>query len=578
MAVLRVENLTVDYPLDDRVYRALDGISFALKKGEVLGVIGESGSGKSSMAAAIIRLLCEPGKVSSGSIYLDTTDLISLEEKEMINIRGGRIGSVFQDPTASLNPLLTIGQQLTETLTRHLSLTPTQAQQHAIKLLKQVGINNPKDRLKQYPHQFSGGMQQRVVMAIALCCDPDVIVADEPTSALDVSLQQQILLLMRNMCKKSAVAILLISHDMGVISRIAERVIVMYKGKVVEVGHVKTILTAPKHPYTQSLIASVPPSSRKIERFHTMQYGKKTTPDSAVAKHWQVERLPTTPVDTMKNIVEVNAVSVRFALNKTFFTRNRRYFYANKKINLAIKCSEIFGLVGESGSGKSTLARAIAQLVSIDSGSILYDGVDIGLYKGKKFQQNIQMIFQDPYLSLNPRLSIFDTIAEPMRFYGLATKRNIEHRVPELLGYVGLEKAAVSKYPHQFSGGQRQRISIARSLATRPRILICDEPTSSLDVSVQASILNMLKDLQKKLGLTLLFITHDLPVVRQMCDRIAVLRGGEVIEVGDTEEVFNAPRNPYVKSLLDLMPKFDTFTPIGSICHREGDDCVRVYN
>ena len=450
-----------------------------------------------------------------------------------------------------------------ETINKTINLYGSEATNKAIELLESVGIDESEARLNLYPHQFSGGMRQRVVIALALAGNPDLIIADEPTTALDVSIQAQILDLIKKLCKERQVGVIIITHDIGVIANISDRVAVMFNGHAVESGDVKQILTNPKHNYTKSLIAAVPRGDRKIERFKSIDYiegGAQTQRRIDLDQHWLGKKFTQHFSDTA---ISINNLNKKYSLKKAFLKRNRSYVHAVKDVSLSIKKGESFGLVGESGSGKSTIARLVAGLVSTDKGSIkLFDQEVTNKNKGRDViaaRRNLQMIFQDPYSSLNPRMKVQDIIAEPIKFYKTASDDNmIIEIVSDLLNHVGMSKADLLKYPNQFSGGQRQRISIARALASRPKILICDEPTSSLDVSVQAHILNLLKDLQDELGLTMLFISHDLPVIRQMCDRVAVMRKGNICEINTTENIFNKPKHSYTKELISLIPKIES--------------------
>lgn len=560
--LLEIRDLAVDFETRRGTVHAARGVNLTVRAGEVLGLVGESGAGKSTIGNAIIDLLEAPGRVSGGSILFEGEELRGRSESEMRRVRGDRIGMIFQDPQTSLNPLMTIGGQLIETIEKTNNLSGAAATKRAIELLEQVGITEAKARLAAYPHQFSGGMRQRVVIALALAGDPDLIIADEPTTALDVSIQAQILDLLKQLCRDRALGVIIVTHDIGVIANIADRVAVMYRGEVVETGEVAQILGAPSHEYTKSLIAAVPRADRKLDRFSSVDYiegGTKPFQRIDIQTHWlgvsQRER------GTGK-AVEIANLDLSFTLQKAVLKRNRKMLKAVDDVTFTVNEGETFGLVGESGSGKSTVARLIAGLYRPDSGMIRVIGQDVVTRPksapARTARRALQMIFQDPYSSLNARMRVLDIVAEPIRFYKL-TENEAETRkiVGDLLDHVGLGAAAALRYPHEFSGGQRQRISIARALASRPRILICDEPTSALDVSVQATILNLLKDLQQELGLTMLFISHDLPVVRQMCDRIAVMRHGAICEVSDTETLFSAPKHAYSRQLLDLMPRMD---------------------
>ena len=574
--LLEINNLNVDFLARRVTINAAKSVSLHVAAGEVLGLVGESGAGKSTIGNAIIDLLEPPGEVTDGSIVFNGEELRGKNEDAMRHIRGDRIGMIFQDPQTSLNPLLRIGEQLVETIQKTKRVSQSKAQQNAIDLLESVGITEAKARLQSYPHEFSGGMRQRVVIALALAGDPDLIIADEPTTALDVSVQAQILDLIRGLCKTRNLGVIIVTHDIGVIANIADRVAVMYRGDIVETGDVKQILGNPVHDYTKSLISAVPPADRRLHRFASVDYIDGSGQDTNAAMqridvntHWlgKQSQLQQTHIDKDNTApaIEVNNLSISFKLQGAILKRNRRMLKAVDNVSFAIAQGESFGLVGESGSGKSTVARLIAGLHKPDSGTVEILGQSVlGSQKDpliKAARLNLQMIFQDPYSSLNARLRVLDIVAEPIRFYKTAeNEKQTRQIVHDLLEHVGLGADAALRYPHEFSGGQRQRISIARALASRPRVLICDEPTSALDVSIQAQILNLLKDLQQELGLTLLFISHDLPVIRQMCDRVAVMRYGAICEIAKTEDLFESPQHEYSQHLLELMPRMDIFT------------------
>ena len=561
--LLDIDNLNIRFMSDQETVNAVCDVSITLQPGEILGVVGESGAGKSSIGNAIVNLLDAPGEIVKGKVIFKGQNLVGLDEKAMRAIRGKKIGMIFQDPQTSLNPIMTIGNQLIETISFTKNIDDLSAYNEAIELLEAVGIDNPKLRMKAYPHQFSGGMRQRVVIALSLAGDPDLIIADEPTTALDVSVQAQILELIKSLCKKRQLGVIIITHDIGVIANIADRVTVMYNGSIVETGKVRQVLSSPKHDYTKSLIAAVPRSDIKLKRFQSIDFieGNTQTPKRInLDTHWLGKQLNQKKSKKAISIVDLNK---EFILKKSILSKNRIYLKAVNNVSFDINKGESFGIVGESGSGKSTIARLIAGLVRLDTGSIKIFDQEIANTKNIKeiiiAQRDVQMIFQDPYSSLNPRMRVQDIIAEPIKFYKTASNYNmIIEIVSDLLNHVGLSKADLLKYPNQFSGGQRQRISIARALASRPKILICDEPTSSLDVSVQAHILNLLKDLQDELGLTILFISHDLPVIRQMCDRVAVMRKGKICEINTTENIFKKPKHSYTKELISLIPKIES--------------------
>jgi len=561
--LLDIKNLDVEFRMRRETVKAARNVSLQVNAGEVLGLVGESGAGKSTIGNAIMDLLEKPGLVAGGEILFKDRNIRGLPPEEMRRIRGDEIGMIFQDPQTSLNPLLTIGEQLVETIQKSLGLREKAAEDRAVELLEGVGITEARARLQAYPHQFSGGMRQRVVIALALAGDPDLIIADEPTTALDVSIQAQILDLIKGLCRTRNLGVIIVTHDIGVIANIADRVAVMYRGEVVETGAVAQVLGAPNHEYTKSLIAAVPRADRRLERFESVDYiegGAKPFNRIDVQNHWlgaaQDFRAPNAKA------IEVNDISLSFVLQKAVLKSNRRMLKAVDQVSFSIQEGETFGLVGESGSGKSTIARCIARLYKPDEGEIRAMGRDLLANprspETRRARRALQMVFQDPYSSLNGRKRVLDIVAEPMRFFKLtADEAETRKIVGELLDHVGLGAAAATRYPHEFSGGQRQRISIARALASRPRILICDEPTSALDVSIQAQILNLLKDLQDELGLTMLFISHDLPVIRQMCDRVAVMKDGAICEIAESETLFNNPTHPYTRRLLDLMPRMD---------------------
>lgn len=563
MSVLDIKGLEVTFPHRRGDFVASRDVTLSVDPGEILGIVGESGAGKSTIGNAVIGLLEAPGFVSAGEIYLDGTRIDTLERSSMRRLRGNRIGMIFQDPLTSLDPLQTIESQLVETIQYHLPLSSEEAQKRAVDLLDQVGIPDPELRVKQYPHQFSGGMRQRVVIALALCAEPEVVIADEPTTALDVSIQAQILELMKSLCRDRKVAMILITHDMGVIADMADHVAVMYHGKVVEHGVTAKVLGSPDHPYTKSLIAAVPRPDSKVERFPVVDYIEKAGVPSKqidISTHWLGEATKHQKLDGP--LLSLKNVGIRFQTRSSIFPSRRLWMDAVKDCSFDIQQGETFGLVGESGSGKSTVARLITGLHEPANGAIHFAGQNLTALSRKSdilaLRRQMQMIFQDPFSSLNARMRVKDIVAEPIRFHRLANGRAETNRiVADLLDHVGLGAKAGEKYPHEFSGGQRQRISIARALATRPRFLICDEPTSALDVSIQAQILNLLKDLQDELGLTMLFISHDLAVMRQMCNRIGVMRQGILCEVADTEALFKTPQHTYTQQLLALMPKMD---------------------
>ena len=562
MSLLDIRGLQVEFPSRRGHVHAVKDLTIAVEPGEILGVVGESGAGKSTIGNAVIGLLEPPGRVSGGEVDLQGQRVDNLAPALIRALRGRKIGMIFQDPLTSLDPLQTIERQLIDTIDYHLKVGEAEARARAIDLLEQVGIPEPDIRIKLYPHQFSGGMRQRVVIALALCADPDLVIADEPTTALDVSVQAQILDLMKGLCRDRQVGMILITHDMGVIADTADRVAVMYRGRVVETGATRQILGDPQHEYTRSLISAVPRPDRKVERFPLVTYIEDVAdrPELDLSTHWLGQARDFG--SGFDELVRLDGASMRFQTVRSMWPSKRRYLQAVDKVSFGIKTGEVFGLVGESGSGKSTVARMITGIYQPTGGRIFYGDQELTALKTRAqaapFRRQMQMVFQDPFASLNGRMRVRDIVAEPIHFHRLASSgEEAQKIVHDLLDVVGLGSAAAQRFPHEFSGGQRQRISIARALATRPRFLVCDEPTSALDVSIQAQILNLLKDLQEELGLTMLFISHDLPVIRQMCDRVGVMRNGQLLEVADTEQLFEAPEHEYSQHLLDLMPKLE---------------------
>jgi len=563
MTLLKINNLDIEYQTRKETISASKNVSFTLKRGEIIGIVGESGSGKSTIANAIINLIDKPGKITNGSILLDEIELCNNEEV-IRSIRGKKIGFIFQDPQTSLNPLFTIKDQLVETIQTHTDLNYEKALEKSIKLLTEVGIENPNKRIYDYPHQFSGGMRQRVVIALAISCEPDLLIADEPTTALDVSIQFKILNLLKKLTVDRNLGVLIITHDMGVIAEITNKVIIMRHGKIVEHGKTHKVLSKPSSIECKSLVMSVPPTNKKIDRFKFLSPEGKQIIDTSInltkniIKNWGIREL------SNKKLLDFNNVTKMFDDEKILSTKNvEDKIKALDNVSFNIFEGETFGLVGESGSGKSTIAKIISGLLPPSKGEIKFDNLSLFDPKNKmkirEFKGQIQMIFQDPYSSLNPRFKIKNIISEPIKFF----QKNIDNyslnqNVNDLIDIVGISRTSLERFPHEFSGGQRQRISIARALATKPRLLICDEPTSALDVTIQAQVLNLLKDLQEQLNLTILFISHDLAVIRQMCDRIAVLKKGSVCEINQTENIFNNPKHYYTKELLRLMPKIKT--------------------
>lgn len=527
MALLSVENLTTRFYTRDGIITAVDNVSFAVEAGKVLGIVGESGSGKSVACYSIMGLIpSPPGKVEAGRALFAGQDLLHMSAAQLRKIRGQQIGMVFQDPMTSLNPHMSIGRQLIEPLLVHKKMRRLEARKLVLDALEEVGIREAQSRFDSYPHEFSGGMRQRVMIAMALINKPQLLIADEPTTALDVTIQAQILSLLKGLQKDHGLAVIFISHDLGVVAHMADEVVVMEKGRVVEQGSANQVFFSPQHIYTQKLVAALP----------------------TTAKSFPKQFLPTDNA-----FLEVQGLSTEFSLGHQFLQRKSLRFRAVDDVSLTLRKGEILGLVGESGSGKSTLGRSIMRLVEPCTGQVKLAGTDlinIPADRLRQMRRDFQMIFQDPYASLNPRMTVFDALAEPLKIHGIAAKNNVLQAVNELMDDVGLDRRMIRKYPHEFSGGQRQRIAIARALAVRPQLIIADEPVSALDVTIQAQILELLLNLTKKYRLAMLFISHDLSVVRYIADRVAVMQRGKIVEVGDTESLFTAPQHPYTRSLL----------------------------
>ncbi|WP_370199921.1 ABC transporter ATP-binding protein [Roseibium sp.] len=533
--VLSVRDLRTDVATPSGRKTVVKGLSFDLKRGETLCIAGESGSGKSITALSIMGLLPEPmARVSGGEVLFQGKDLIKLPEDAMRRIRGGDIAMIFQEPMTSLNPVLTVGRQLREAILAHQDVSGSEANKRALAMLESVRLSEPARRLKQYPHELSGGMRQRVMIAMALACNPKVLIADEPTTALDVTIQAQILQLIRDLQRDFGTAVIMITHDMGVVAEMADRVIVMNHGNIVESGTASDVFERPADSYTRHLLEAVP------------KLGAMTGVDSAARKKDQ----PEAPV------LEVEDLVVRFDLHGGLLNRVTSRVHAVEGVSFTLAPGETLGLVGESGCGKSTIGKALMNLVPWE-GSIRVAGQHVGIGSAQEQQRrrrDMQMIFQDPYASLDPRMTVGDIVGEPLVIHGLARGKDLKDKVASLFDRVGLPADVITRHPHEFSGGQRQRICIARALALSPKVIVADESVSALDVSVQARVLDLLQELQEDLGLSYLFISHDMAVVEQVSHRIAVMYLGQIVEMGTRRQVFENPQHDYTKRLLKAVP------------------------
>jgi oligopeptide/dipeptide ABC transporter ATP-binding protein len=599
--LLSVRDLRTWFLTDAGPVRAVDGVSFDLARGETLGIVGESGSGKSVCAKSIIRLLDDPARIVGGSITFRGRDLATLDAAALRHVRGREIAMVFQDPMTSLNPVLRIVRQLTETMTAHGRFSRTAARARAIQLLRRMGVPAPERAVKAWPHQFSGGMRQRVMLAMGFSNEPALIIADEPTTALDVTIQAQILDLLRELNADLGTAVILISHDLGVIANVCSRILVMYAGEVVEEGAPEELLSDPRHPYTWALLHAAPRIDAEAQdrRLTTIE-GQPPDPrnwptgcrfrarcpfavtqcaehpallpvgEDRLSRCWVTQQggalhtparpdataaMAVSPAD-VRPLLEVTGLTKHFELPREGLFEKPRILRAVDGVDLTVMRGETVGLVGESGCGKSTLARLVTRLHEPTAGRVVFDNTDIThatQSEIRPLRRRMQMIFQDPYASLNPRMSVGEILTGPLKLHGL-TEGDADARVAELLALVNLPPLSTNRFPHEFSGGQRQRISIARALSVRPDLIVADEPISALDVNIQAQIINLMVDLQERLGLTYLFIAHDLAVVRHVCDRIVVLYLGKVMEVARAADLFLRPLHPYTRSLVAAAP------------------------
>ena len=580
--LLEVKNLKTVFATEEGTVVAVNDISFSLNRGETLGIVGESGSGKSVTSLSIIRLIAEPpGKIVSGEIIYypkdkPAVDLLKIPEKEMQSYRGNDIAMIFQEPMTCLNPVFKCGDQVAEAILLHQNKNKKQAKEQTLALFEKVKLANPERVFDSYPHQISGGQKQRVMIAMALSCNPDILIADEPTTALDVTVQKAILDLLNELQEEMDAAQIFITHDLGVVAEIADHVIVMFKGKIVESGTVTEIFTNPKHPYTKGLLACRPNLDKKVRHLPTvsdfMDFSQNENGD------YNITAKATPYIETAENIIsesemkerhdflyqqtpmlKVKNLSTRFPMKKNFFGKVTEHLYAVDDVSFEVFPGETLGLVGESGCGKTTLGRSILRLVEPYKGEVIFEGKDLLPLTNKEMRslrKDIQIIFQDPYSSLNPRLTIGNAIMEPMQVHNIHdTNQQRKDKVIELLETVNLKADHFGRYPHEFSGGQRQRICIARALSLNPRFLICDESVSALDVSVQAQVLNLLTELREKFKFTYIFISHDLSVVKHICDRMIVMNKGKIEELGFAEDIYINPQKDYTKRLIESIPK-----------------------
>ena len=576
--LLEVKNLVTEFKTDDGYVKAVNDVSFNLYRGETVGIVGESGSGKSVTSLSIMQLIpSPPGRISSGQIIYHTksgqqVDLVKLPEEEMRKFRGDEIAMIFQEPMTSLNPVFTCGDQVMEAIILHQKKTKKEARELTLKMFEKVKLPDPLRVLNAYPHQLSGGQKQRVMIAMAMSCNPSILIADEPTTALDVTVQATILDLMNQLRHEIESSVIFITHDLGVIAEIADDVIVMYKGKIVEQGSVVDIFSDPKHPYTRSLLACRPPLQLRLKKLPTVV-------DFMKEENGQIIELPTTVKEAIdaniitreetdrrretllahKPILEIKNLKTWFPSKRDFFGKPIEWVKAVDDVSFDVHEGETVGLVGESGCGKTTLGRTILRLAPAHSGEVIFDGknvLDLPQNELKDLRRHMQIIFQDPYSSLNPRMTIGAAIQEPMSVHGIyANEAQRKEKVMDLLAKVNMKPEHYYRYPHEFSGGQRQRVCIARALSLNPKFIICDESVSALDVSVQAQVLNLLIQLREEFKFTYIFISHDLSVVKFMSDRMVVMNKGKIEEIGISDEIYNNPQKQYTRKLINAIPK-----------------------
>jgi peptide/nickel transport system ATP-binding protein len=577
--LLDIRNLVTEFRSGDETLKAVNDVSFTVRKGETVGVVGESGSGKSVTALSVMRLIPNPpGKITGGEIIYHSrtkgvVDLTKVSEKDMRDFRGNEIGMIFQEPMTSLNPVYTCGNQVMEAIMLHQKVTKQEAINRTLRLFDEVLLPDPAEIFKKYPHQISGGQKQRVMIAMAMSCNPQVLIADEPTTALDVTVQKTILDLMLKLQREHDMGIIFITHDLGVIAELADKVVVMYKGRIVEQGPVMEIFANPQHPYTKGLLACRPPLNRRLHYLPTVSDFMTVAEDGTISENKRtvtdmihdVEVTPEQRISQQEKlraqqpILRIENIRTWYPTAKTILGKTTSWNKAVDDVSFDVYPGETLGLVGESGCGKTTLGRTILRLIEPTEGKIIFDGKDITHLPAaemRPLRKDIQIIFQDPYSSLNPRITIGSAIMEPMRVHNIgANDKERKEKVMELLRRVNMNETHFHRYPHEFSGGQRQRICIARALALNPRFIICDESVSALDVSVQAQVLNLLNELKKDFGFTYIFISHDLSVVKFMSDRMVVMNKGKIEEMGDADEVYANPSCEYTRKLISAIPK-----------------------
>ncbi len=557
--LLYIKNLSVQFNNDGRLHTAVKSNSFTVNPGELVAIVGESGSGKSVTALSILQLLPKQAVVTGEILFTqqEEADLIKLSGKIISNIRGNKIAMIFQEPMTSLNPVFTCGYQVMEVIQLHQHVSKETAKQKTIELFEKVKLPEPESLLIRYPHELSGGQKQRVMIAMAMSCNPALLIADEPTTALDVTVQKTILELIKSLQHQNNMGVIFITHDLGVVADIADKILVMYRGEIVEQGTARDILLSPQHPYTKALLACRPAGQPKGKRLQVVSDFIDKKEKVTVSLH-AVDK-PQSPDPELKTtLLQVENLTVQFPIKKNLFGKPTRFFKAVDSVNFAVRQGDIVGLVGESGCGKTTLGRTILQLIKPSSGKILFDGKDITQINPavlRNMRKDLQIVFQDPYGSLNPRITIGDAISEPLKVHAvLSNNKQRKEKVMELLEKVSLNTSHFNLYPHQFSGGQRQRICIARALALHPSFLVFDESVSALDVSVQAQVLNLLNDLKNEFGFTAIFISHDLSVVHYICNRILVMHKGKIVEEGNADQIYYHPATEYTQQLVNAIP------------------------